>query len=374
MDSSSGTKKDNSMGARSGQSDDDGIDLSFFDFSQQTFKPTLNSCDDPFLNLLCDENLLRSGIDRMRADQTQHDVKGTEHPHINEVNQEQVGVEYMIHDPTMASDQMRLVLGDCYESPEQLKFDLTNYDVKNGYQVYFEKSDRLRVIGKCGKYSHDAVPCLLMVAAGWKYNERTFQIKSICETHICARNYNFGSLVTSTWLAKHCLKDIIMKPKLSLVEMKDDTFRRVWGNVKEQGCEDVFINCDELFDDLFSHKPYVPYTVPDDDASEGGEYGIHEVDVHFIEHMGKDRHVEAENEHVEAVQQVNEELMVVVLQLNMPDLTDEDMDVVRDMFKGGYVPNEISYTLGIARVRRHYWDDTFLLRGSSLNIARAYVK
>ncbi|KAL4582793.1 hypothetical protein LXL04_007352 [Taraxacum kok-saghyz] len=218
MASSSGKKKDKGpekVYVQDSESDDDGVELSFFDFSQETFKPTLNSCDDPFLNLLCDESLLRSGIDRMRADTSQPESNETEHPHFNEV-----GVEYRVHDPSMAWDQMRPVLGDYYESTEQLKFALTNYAVKNGYQLYFEKRDRIRVIAKCGKHSQDALPCPFRVAAGWKYNERTFQIKSICETHLCARNYNFGSLVTSTWLAKHFLNDIIMKPKLSLVEMR----------------------------------------------------------------------------------------------------------------------------------------------------------
>ncbi|KAL4576352.1 hypothetical protein LXL04_012444 [Taraxacum kok-saghyz] len=147
MASSSGTKKEKGpekVYVEDSESDDDGIDLSFFDFFQETFKPTSNSCDDPFLNLLCDENLLRSGIDRMRADETQSRVKETEHPHINEVNQEQVGVEYRIHDSIMAWDKMKPILCDCYESPEQLKFALTNYAVKIGYQLYFEKSDKLR--------------------------------------------------------------------------------------------------------------------------------------------------------------------------------------------------------------------------------------
>ncbi|KAL4582792.1 hypothetical protein LXL04_007351 [Taraxacum kok-saghyz] len=74
-------------------------------------------------------------------------------------------------------------------------------------------------------------------------------------------------------------------------------------NVNEgQGLEDVFIN----IDDLFTNTPFVPYTVPDDDASEGGKGGIHEVDVQYTEHMGMDGLVESEDEDVEAVLQINE--------------------------------------------------------------------
>ncbi|KAL4582631.1 hypothetical protein LXL04_007188 [Taraxacum kok-saghyz] len=153
MASSSGKKKDKGpekVYVQDSESDDDGVELSFFDFSQETFKPTLNSCDDPFLNHLCYESLLRSGIDRMRADTSQPESNETEHPHFNEVNEEHVGVEYRVHDPSMAWDQMRPILGDCYEFPEQLKFVLTNYAFKNGYQLYFENSDRIRVMPSVG--------------------------------------------------------------------------------------------------------------------------------------------------------------------------------------------------------------------------------
>lgn len=251
MASSSGKKKGKGpekVYVQDSESDDDGVDIGFVDFSEETFKPTLNSCDDPFLNLLCDESLLRSGIDRMKADTGEPDSKETEQPHINEVNQEHLGVEYRVHDPSMPWDEMRPVLGDCYESPEQLKFALTNYAVKNGYQLYFEKSDRIRVIAKCGKHSQDALPCPFRVAAGWKYNERTFQIKSICDTHLCARNYSFGSLVTSTWLAKHFLKDIIMKPKLSLVEMKEEILRRFSIHVSIGQCQRARVEARNLLE------------------------------------------------------------------------------------------------------------------------------
>ncbi|KAL4582791.1 hypothetical protein LXL04_007350 [Taraxacum kok-saghyz] len=45
-------------------------------------------------------------------------------------------------------------------------------------------------------------------------------------------------------------------------------------------------------------------------------------------------------------------MMAMVKQLNIPDLTNEDMDVVRNMIEGGYDAEEISYTLGILRKER----------------------
>nr|KAJ0192717.1 hypothetical protein LSAT_V11C800404480 [Lactuca sativa] len=89
------------------------------------------------------------------------------------------------HDPNVDWKEMRPHLGDCYESPAQLR-----------------------------------------VAGGWKYNERTFQIKFCNEIHLCVKNYHSGSLVTSNWLAKHYLKDVIMKPKMTLLEMQADVLQR----------------------------------------------------------------------------------------------------------------------------------------------------
>ncbi|CAI9278906.1 unnamed protein product [Lactuca saligna] len=79
--------------------------------------------------------------------------------------------------------------------------------------------------------------CPFRVAAGWKYNERTFQIKFCNEMHLCATNYHFGSLVTSNWLAKHYLKDVIMKPKITLLEMQADVLQRFSVSVSLGKCQ-----------------------------------------------------------------------------------------------------------------------------------------
>nr|KAJ0194779.1 hypothetical protein LSAT_V11C700347730 [Lactuca sativa] len=58
----------------------------------------------------------------------------------------------------------------------------------------------------------------------------------ILETHLYAMNYNFGSLVTSNWLAKHYLQDVIRKPKMTLDETKEDVLRRFLVNVSKGKC------------------------------------------------------------------------------------------------------------------------------------------
>ena len=90
---------------------------------------------------------------------------------------------------------MKSVVGECYESPSQLRFALTNYVVAKGWQLWFMKTDRHRVIVGCGKkYKKDTWPFRIYVV--WKYNEHTFQVKSIRNIHLCARNYKFGCLAS----------------------------------------------------------------------------------------------------------------------------------------------------------------------------------
>ncbi|CAI9302433.1 unnamed protein product [Lactuca saligna] len=238
MASSSGTKKvkgPEKVYVRDEDSDDDLIDFSFLDFAPETFKPTSNLSDDPFLNILCDENMLRRILDGLGDDDQEVGVKDLEHDHVDDQNNGEVGVEYRVHDPDIHWKQMKPVVGECYESPSQLRFALTNYAVANGYQLWFMKSDRHRVIARHGKiYKKDPYP--FRVYAAWKYNERKFQIKSICDIHLCARNFNFRTLVSCNWLAKHYLKDIIMKLKMTLTEMKEDVLRMFSVNVSKGQC------------------------------------------------------------------------------------------------------------------------------------------
>nr|KAJ0202631.1 hypothetical protein LSAT_V11C500273190 [Lactuca sativa] len=186
-------------------SDEDAFDFSFLDFSKETFKAPSRLCDDQFLNLLCDKNILRRSIDGMVDDGDIPGVQQKEHAYLDE-DSEDVGVEYRVHDPNVTS-------------------------------FILKKSDRVRVIAKCGSGTRDNNDNNKMVAAGWKYNERTFQIKFCNEMHLCARNYHFGSLVTSSWLAKHYLKDVIMKPKITLLEMQADVLQRFSVGVSLGQCQ-----------------------------------------------------------------------------------------------------------------------------------------
>nr|KAJ0197261.1 hypothetical protein LSAT_V11C700367550 [Lactuca sativa] len=63
-------------------SDDEVFYFNFLDFSQETFKPPSNLCNSPFLNFLCDENMLKRGIDGSGDDNNQRNVNEVEHGHI----------------------------------------------------------------------------------------------------------------------------------------------------------------------------------------------------------------------------------------------------------------------------------------------------
>nr|KAJ0193117.1 hypothetical protein LSAT_V11C800413550 [Lactuca sativa] len=107
---------------------------------------------------------------------------------------------------------------------------------------FLTQSDMHRLIARCGKiYNKDPWPFRVYVA--WKYNECTFHIKSICDIHLCAKNYNFGTL-----LAKHYLKDNIMKPKMTLIEMKEDVLRMFLVNVSKEQCHGARTKAREMIE------------------------------------------------------------------------------------------------------------------------------
>ena len=55
--------------------------------------------------------------------------------------------------------------------------------------------------------------------------------------HLCSRNYHFGSLVTCNWIAKHYLRDVILKPKMTLKEMQEDVNQRFSVSVSIGQCQ-----------------------------------------------------------------------------------------------------------------------------------------
>ncbi|GJV14433.1 hypothetical protein Tco_1359756 [Tanacetum coccineum] len=60
-------------------------------------------------------------------------------------------MNYRAFDPAIHWDKMEPVIGMRYETPHELKFALTNYDVARGYQMWFMKNDWRSVLVFCGR-------------------------------------------------------------------------------------------------------------------------------------------------------------------------------------------------------------------------------
>ncbi|GKA13355.1 hypothetical protein Tco_0693001 [Tanacetum coccineum] len=59
-----------------------------------------------------------------------------------------IGDKFPIHDPTVKWKLMRPVLGEKYESPDQLKRALAFYALANGYKLYYEVNNPRRLLAK----------------------------------------------------------------------------------------------------------------------------------------------------------------------------------------------------------------------------------
>ncbi|CAI9285981.1 unnamed protein product [Lactuca saligna] len=60
-------------------------------------------------------------------------------------------VVFPVHDENQELDKMVPILGMKFANPMQLKLCITNYTVKNGYDLGYEKSDHNRLLVKCCK-------------------------------------------------------------------------------------------------------------------------------------------------------------------------------------------------------------------------------
>ncbi|CAI9286024.1 unnamed protein product [Lactuca saligna] len=92
---------------------------------------------------------------------------------------EQLPPVYPVHNSKQQWDQMAPMLGMKFTNPSELKHCLTNYAVKHGYDLWYEKNDKNRLLLKCCK-----------------------------------------GLVTYKWIGKQFFNVLIENPKLSLRKIK----------------------------------------------------------------------------------------------------------------------------------------------------------
>nr|KAJ0191163.1 hypothetical protein LSAT_V11C800434850 [Lactuca sativa] len=131
-------------------------------------------------------------------------------------------VVFPVHDENQEWDKMVPILGMKFANPMQLKLCITNYAVKNGYDLWYEKSDHNRLLVKCckGKKNKKNKGCPFRLRATWMSNERSFQIKSLINNHNCSRVFKFRSIISYKWIGNHFMNEILQKPKMSVRKLK----------------------------------------------------------------------------------------------------------------------------------------------------------
>ena len=102
---------------------------------------------------------------------------------------------------------MAPVLGMKFTHPSELKYCLSNYDVKHGYDFWFEKNDKDILLMKCCK---GKVPtCPFRLWASWMQEGKTFRIKSLISNHNCSTTFKLGSMVIYKWIGKQFIYEIL---------------------------------------------------------------------------------------------------------------------------------------------------------------------
>nr|KAJ0213335.1 hypothetical protein LSAT_V11C400182760 [Lactuca sativa] len=135
---------------------------------------------------------------------------------------------YPRHDHTQEWNQMKPRLGMKCSTTAELKYSLSCYAVENGYDLWYEKNGKTRLLVRCCKGKHPTCPFRLY--ASWMKEEHTFQ---------CSRACKLGSIVTYKWIGKQFVNDVLESPKLSLRKMKALVSKRYNINVSVGHCRNA---------------------------------------------------------------------------------------------------------------------------------------
>ncbi|KAJ9547109.1 hypothetical protein OSB04_019652 [Centaurea solstitialis] len=153
--------------------DDESVLSGYVDMETEDISKLNTEINDPFLSQLCDPNMLMNNFN--------------DEDHVDEVTSE--------NDSDVGKwKHMKPRLWEKYENPGQLRYCVTNYAIANGYQLYFAKNDNVRLLVKCGKRKDPNNTCPFKLFASWMNKEKTFQVKTLEETHTCERNYAHNQL------------------------------------------------------------------------------------------------------------------------------------------------------------------------------------
>nr|KAJ0193954.1 hypothetical protein LSAT_V11C800406000 [Lactuca sativa] len=139
---------------------------------------------------------------------------------------------YPRHDHTQEWNQMKPRLGMKYSTTAELKYSLSCYAVANGYDLWYEKNNKTRLLVRCCKGKHPTCPFRLY--ASWMKEEHTFQINTSV-----LRHFKLGSIVTYKWIGKQFVNDVLESPKLSLRKIKALVSKRYSINVSVGQCRNA---------------------------------------------------------------------------------------------------------------------------------------
>ena len=113
--------------------------------------------------------------------------------------------------PTYTRSFKKPILGERYETFEQLKDCLIFYSVANGYQLWYYKSSSEKLLVRCGfdqkkpkKLKGEVIvledpnkpKCPFRLRAVKFKNEKSVHIRTLTDEHTCTRQYYLGSLIT----------------------------------------------------------------------------------------------------------------------------------------------------------------------------------
>ncbi|CAI9279777.1 unnamed protein product [Lactuca saligna] len=144
---------------------------------------------------------------------------------------------YPRHDHTQDWNEMKPRLGMKYSTTAELKYSLICYVVANGYDLWYEKNDKNRLLVRCCKGKNQTCP--FRSYASWMKEEHTFQIKSLITEHKCSMAFKLGSIVTYKWIGKQFVNYVLESPKLSLRKMKALVSKRYNINVSVGQCRNA---------------------------------------------------------------------------------------------------------------------------------------
>nr|GEW89042.1 hypothetical protein [Tanacetum cinerariifolium] len=105
-------------------------------------------------------------------------------------DQDMIGDHWPIHDPNIKWKFMRPCLWERFEDPEQLKRALAYYALSNSYKLYYKLNNPRRLVAKCSKDSQEK-KCPFMT-------------------------FEYGSLITSNWIARNYAKKITTSPTIKV--------------------------------------------------------------------------------------------------------------------------------------------------------------